>query len=432
MNIEHFVARRIALSKDTSFTKMIIRIAIAAIAISLSIMILTTAIISGFKEEITDKIFGFWGHMHITDTNISRNFELKPIDIRESAFDDIKKLKKIDYESPLTVAGIEVSGRTKMESTIGGVQGMYPFAILPSLLNTKEDFHGVLLKGVDSTYNWARMTKYIIKGKKITYNDSVSNDVLVSRTIADKLKIKVGDKVIMAFIKDRSQIKRRFIVSGIYNTGLDEYDRRLCIVDLNMVRAIIGWEAHQAQGIEVIFDDVKDVDVLSDYIYYEKMPQNLYGESIRQKFPSIFEWLNLQDINEQIILILMVVVAIINMITVLLILILERSRMIGVLKSLGMSNWQVRKIFLYNAGYIVLYGLIWGNVLGIGLAWLQQSTGFIKLDEANYYLSTAPISLNIATIMILNIGVLIFTLLFLIIPTSLVSRITPIKVLRFE
>jgi lipoprotein-releasing system permease protein len=432
MNIEHFVARRIALTKDTSFTRMIIKIAIAAIAISLSIMILTTAIINGFKKEITDKIFGFWGHMHITDTNINRNFELKPIDTREAAFDDIKKISQIEYESPLKILGIEIPNKTKMALTNGGVKGMHPFAILPGLLNTKEDFHGVLLKGIDSSYDWQRISKYIIQGEKIKYNDSISSDVLVSRTIAEKLKIKVGNKVIMAFIRDRSQIKRRFTVTGIYNTGLDEYDRRFCIVDLKMVQSIVGWLPYQAQGMEVIFDNVNDVDVLSDYVYYEKMPQNLYGESIRQKFPSIFEWLNLQDINEQIILILMVIVAIINMITVLLILILERSRMIGILKSLGMANWQVRKIFLYNAGYIILYGLIWGNFLGLGLAWFQQSTGIIKLDEANYYLNTAPISINFSTIALLNIGVLVFTLLFLIIPTSLVSRITPIKVLRFE
>lgn len=395
-------------------------------------MILTTAIIAGFKKEITEKVFGFWGHMHITDTNINRNFELKPIDISLGIFDSIQNIQNIEYEVPKKFWGFTIPNQTETIRSNGGVKGIYPFTILPGLLSTKEDFYGVLLKGVDAKYDWDRLSKYIVQGRKIQYVDSISSEILVSRSIADKLKLKLGQKVILSFIKERNQIKRRFTICGFYNTGLDEYDRRFCIADLRIISSIIDWSPNQAQGMEVTFDDIKDLDVLSDYIYYEEMPQDLFGESIRQKFPSIFEWLNLQDINEQIILILMIVVAVINMITVLLILILERSKMIGILKSLGMSNWQVRRVFLYHAAYIIFSGLLVGNILGLGLAFLQQNTGFIKLDEANYYLATAPIFIHFPTILLLNIGVMAFTLIFLIIPTTLVSGITPIKVLRFE
>jgi len=213
---------------------------------------------------------------------------------------------------------------------------------------------------------------------------------------------------------------------------LEEYDKRFGIVDIAKVQEILGWPASDVQGMEVVLDDVRDLDIISEYIYYEVLPQEYFAETIRSKFPSIFEWLNLQDINEKIILQLMIIVAIINMITVLLILILERTQMIGILKSLGMNNWSIRKIFIYNAGYIIFFGLIFGNILGLGVAFLQKHFQFIKLEEANYYLSTAPIEINWWTVLLLNIATLVVTLIFLVIPTMLVTRITPVKALRFE
>jgi lipoprotein-releasing system permease protein len=432
MNIEHFIAKRIALSKDKSFSKMIVRIAIAAIAISLTVMILTTAIIDGFKKEITEKIFGFWGHIHITEANVNRNFELIPIDKNDKVFAPLFKLNNISYPAPKTYLGVKFSDELYEKQSFGGIKGVHPYLITASLLNTKENFHGVLLKGIDKNYDWDRIKQFIVEGRQINFNDSMSSDIIISRNIAEKLKLKIGNRVVMAFVKDQEQIKKRFEIVGVYNTGLEEYDKRMCIVDIAKLQNILKWAPHQVQGMEVILDDVRDLDPISDHIYYEVLPQQYFAESIRAKFPSIFEWLNLQDINEKIILILMVVVAIINMITVLLILILERSHMIGVIKSLGMSNWQVRKIFIYNAAYIIGYGLLCGNIIGLGLAYIQKYTKFIKLDEASYYLDTAPIDIDLGMIIFLNIGVLLLTLTFLIIPTMLITRITPVKVLRFD
>lgn len=433
MNIEHFIAKRIAFTNSASFTKVIIRIAMAAIAVSLTVMILTTAIISGFKKEITDKIFGFWGHIHITDSNISRNFDLSPINKDDTYYQAIQEIKQIEYQAEAKVLGFPLEGKVIDKVTIGGVKGIHPFIQLPALLSTRDNFHGILLKGIDQDYNWSSMQKFIIDGTKITYQkDSLSDDILLSKNIATQLGIETGDKVILSFIIDKMQIKKRFQVCGIYNTGLEEYDKRFCLVDLAKIQDILGWPSSDVQGMEVVLDDVKDLDVISEYIYYEVLPQKYYAETIRSKFPSIFEWLNLQDINEKIILQLMILVAIINMITVLLILILERTQMIGILKSLGMHNASIRKIFIYNAGYIIFFGLLFGNIIGLGIAWLQKHFQFIQLDEANYYLSTAPIAINGWTILWLNVATLLVTLLFLIIPTMLVSRITPVKALRFE
>ncbi len=432
MNIAHFIAKRIAFTKEKTFTKVIIRIAIAAIAISLSIMILTTAIINGFKKEISDKIFGFWGHVHITDTNINRNFELKPINIKDSSFAKISNIKSVIFQAPSEFMGFSFPNKMVEKSTFGGVKGIHPYIIVPSLLNAKEGFHGILLKGLAHDYDWARIQKFMVEGRKPNPSDSTFREMIISKTIADKLNISLGAKVILAFVRDQQQIKKRFTVVGIYNTGLEEYDKRFCVVDIGIIQEIREWTPDQAQGMEIILDDVRDLDPIADHIYYDKLPQQYFAETIRMKFPSIFEWLNLQDINERIILILMVVVAIINMITVLLILILERSRMIGIIKSLGMSSWDIRKIFMYNAAYIIGFGLLWGNTFGLGLAFLQKKTKFIKLDEANYYLDTAPIDIHWDTILLLNLGVLVLTLIFLIIPTMLVSKITPVKVLRFE
>ena len=433
MNIEHFIAKRIAVTNTGSFTKVIIRIAMAAIAVSLTVMILTTAIISGFKQEISDKIFGFWGHFHVTDSNINRNFELIPISKDEKFYDEIRDIKQLEYQAEAKILGFALKDNVVDKKTYSGVKGVHPYIILPGLLSSKRNFHGVLLKGVDEAYDWTKMEAFIKDGKRITYlPDTSSADILVSKNIADKMLISTGDKVVLSFIRDNQQIKKRFQVCGIYNTGLEEYDKRFGIVDIKKLQEILGWNVNEVQGMEVVLNDVRDLDVISEYVYYEILPQQLYAESIRSKFPSIFEWLSLQDINETIILQLMVLVAIINMITVLLILILERTQMIGILKSLGMNNWQVRKIFIYNAGYIIFYGLIIGNILGLGIALLQKHFNFIKLDEANYYLDTAPIEINWMALILLNVGTFVVTLITLVLPTMLITRITPVKALRFD
>ncbi len=242
----------------------------------------------------------------------------------------------------------------------------------------------------------------------------------------------VGDKFDIHFVERGQQIKRRFTVSGIYKTGLDEYDRKFALVDIRQIQSLLNWTPEQVSGFEVFVDNLDDLSAISEYIYYEQLPTNLYAETIREKIPEIFEWLDLQNINEAVILSLMIIVAIINMITALLILILERTNMIGILKALGTSNWRIRSVFLYYAAYIVLTGLLFGNLLGLGFCWLQDTFEFIRLDEANYYLSVAPIAINWWWVLALNAGTLGITLVFLILPSYLVSRVDPVKAIRFS
>lgn len=394
-------------------------------------MILTTSVIEGFKKEITQKVFGFWGHIHITDGNISRNFDIKPISLSDDVLKEIDNIEKISYQ--VEAFHPFLGTRIKDKTTHLGVKDQYPFIIIPALLSTKKNFHGVLLKGVDDQYNWESMETFITEGNKLTPSgDTLLPELLISKNIASKLKIKVGDKVILNFIYSDIQTKKRFEVCGIYNTGLEEYDRRFGLIHMAHVKNILGWGNHQIQGLEILVEDIEDMDIIADYIYYDILPSEYYAETIRSKFPSIFEWLNLQDLNEKVILILMIIVAIINMITVLMILILERTHMIGILKSLGMTNRIVRAIFLYKAAYIITAGMAIGNIAGLLLVFLQMQYGFIRLDEANYYLDTAPVVFNVTTILWLNLGVIIITLSSLIIPTVLVTRIHPIKALHFE
>ncbi len=433
MNVSHFIAKKIAFSASKSFTRIIIGIAVLAVALSMTVMILTTAIISGFKKEITDKIFGFWGHIHITDSNVSRNFELVPINQDIAAFDEIRNIASLQYEPEELKSDNTSSILGGKNSTYGGVKGVYPYILMPGLVTSKTQMHGVLLKGVSKDFDWKRMEKFITSGRSVKYQkDSATQELLLSRNIALKLKVKSGDYVILTFIRDGTQWKKRFYVCGIYNTGLEEYDRRMAMTDMAILQDILGWSGSQVQGMEVVLDDIRDLDIMDDYIYHQNLPPNIYSESIRAKFPGIFEWLSLQDINERVIMWLMILVAVINMVTVLLILILERTRMIGVLKAIGAAPWQIRKVFLYHAAYIIGAGMLFGNILGLGLSIAQKKFAFIRLDETNYYLSTAPIRLEIWSVLWINAGTFTVIILSLLIPTFLVTKITPVKALRFE
>ena len=431
MNLPHFIARRIAFSKSRSFTKVIVRIAIAAIALSLATMIITTMIISGFKKEISTKVFGFWGHIHITDTNVNRSFEQIPISKTAEYIDKITDIEWLEYQVPVQVLGEEVIGKYQMKRTEGGVNHVQPFVWVAGIISTKKEFGAIQLKGVDENFKWDYLPNFIVEGEPLKFGDK-DNGLVVSRVTANELELKVGQRVQVSTLRNNEQLKRAFVIKGIYNTGLEEYDKRFAIADLRKTQNMMGWESDDITGIEVFLESIEDLDIINEYIYNEVLPARLYSETIRTKFPSIFEWLKLQDINEDLLLWLMLVVAIINMITALLILILERSHMIGVLKALGSTNWQIRKVFLYNAGYIILYGLIIGNILGLGICYIQDVTHFIKLDEASYYLSYAPVKFEWGSLLLINLLCFVITVTFLILPTYIVTSINPIKTLRFE
>ncbi|MFM2392063.1 MAG: hypothetical protein RLZZ546_40, partial [Bacteroidota bacterium] len=379
LNFSYFVAQRLIKTADKSFTSVIIKIAIAGLSLSVAIMILSTAIISGFKREINSKIFGFWGHIHISDASTVKNFELSPLVIDRSLINDVLKVKNVEYETNRTIFGIPISSSI-IKKTEGGVKNAEPYIITQCLLETKKEMIASLIKGVSKEFDWTRMNKFMLHGRALESNDT-SNQIIVSKIIADKLNLKEGSKLIVTFIsQEKTKLKRVLKVKGIYNTGLEEYDERFIIGHAPLLQEVLQWSASQYSGLEVTVDQPDEMEVINDYLYGTVLPTNFYSEVIQEKFPNIFEWLKLQDINEVVILILMCVVAIINLITVLLILILERSKMVGIFKSLGASNWSIRKIFLYNTAYILLCGLLIGNLIGLGVAALQKSFGFIKLD----------------------------------------------------
>lgn len=428
MSTSRFIASKVALSSNKSFTKWIIRIAIVAVALSMTTMIVAFSMISGFKKDISEKIFGFWGHIHITDYNINRSVEATPILMNQDFLKDLDTLKRINYQRPLKILGKTIPGKFSFKSMDVNIKSIYPFAMVPAVINSVDAYDGVIVRGLGSTYDWSQMNDYIQEGRRIEESD----EILISSRIAQRLKLKIGSDAILNIIKDGQQLRRKTTVVGIYRTGLEEYDKKFVIADLSKVQELLLWNENQVAGYEIILDNLENLPTINEYITLEVLPTRLFSETIREKFPNIFEWLDLQDFNGGVILVLMILVAIINMITSILILIIERSKMIGTLKSLGMSNWGIRKIFLYYSGYIILYGLLIGNILGLGICVFQKYTGFIKLDETNYYLSVAPVNLDLLTISLLNVAAFFIILFFLILPTFIISKLNPVKILRFE
>jgi lipoprotein-releasing system permease protein len=433
MNLPLFIAKRVALSNRKSFSGLIIRIAVVAVALSLAVMIVSTAVISGFKNQIGEKIFGFWGHIHITSTQINRTTgEAVPVSIHQPFYPGLDTVGKISYTEKPMILGYELPYEVEKE-TNGGIRHIQAFALKPGIIKTKKEIEGIILKGIGKDFDWSFFDKYLVEGQKLTLSDSASTEgIILSRQTADRLELSIGDKFIFNFVADGEALRRRFTVEGIYKTGLEEYDRKFALVDLKKVQELLGWQGDQVGGFEVFIDDLSDLGILTEYVYLEETPADLYCENIREKFPAIFEWLALQDINEVVILALMVIVGLINMITALMILILERTNMVGTLKSLGQTNWGIRKVFLYHAGYIILLGLFWGNLAGISFCLLQQKFGFIRLSEENYYLPVAPIELNPLAILALNAGALLVIMAFLTIPSWLVTKISPVKAIRFK
>ena len=433
MDTSRFIATKVAFSSNRNLTKWIIWIAVTAVALSMAVMIVAFSMISGFKNEISDKIFGFWGHIHITDANISRSIESIPISKDQDFLFDLDTLDELTYQMPLSIMGRTIPGRYVFKTIKADIKSVYPFAMVPGIINTTEAYEGVIVRGLGDDYDWDQISQYIVSGRSIYYSKTESSsEILISSKIASRLKLDLEDQIIINVIKNGQQIKRRVKIVGIYNTGLEEYDKKFIIADLRKVQELLQWDAQQVAGYEIVLNDISNMGILNEIIYMDILPTRLYSETIRDKFPSIFEWLELQDLNGIVILILMILVALINMITGILILIIERSKMIGTLMALGMPNWDIRKIFVYYAAYIILYGLAFGNIIGLGLCFLQKYTGFIKLDETNYYLEVAPVEINILTILLLNAVAFVVILSFLILPTYVVSRLKPVKILRFQ
>jgi lipoprotein-releasing system permease protein len=383
-----------------------VRIAILGIMLGLAVMILSVAIVKGFKTEIREKVRGFSGDIQISKLNLNASYENTPFSLSD---DDSSTI-----------------------STTEGIAFIQPFATKPGIINAGDQAEGVVLKGLDKSYNSQYFEDILVDGKFIDFSDSVKSksQILISKFIADRLNLKVGDDFLMYFIEN-SLRKRKFEIVGIYNLGVEEVDEVFVIGDINLIRSLNNWSADQVGGYELRVDNFEELDQIEARVY-DDLSVDLKSYSIKQYYPAIFEWLSLLDVNTQVILILMIAVAVINMISALLIMILERTNMIGILKALGSSNWEIRKIFLYNASYLIGIGLLSGNVLGIGLGLFQLNTHFFTLDQASYYMSFVPVQLDVQDILLLNAGTLIISLLVLLIPSLLVSRISPLKAIRFK
>ncbi len=406
MNFELFIARRIVAKGTAGFSRPVIRLAIVSIVLGLAVMIVSVAIVTGFQQQIRDKVIGFGSHIQILryDSNVS--LETEPVNMNQDFYPGL--------------AGID------------GIRHIQVFGLKAGLVKTDDQILGVVLKGIGSDYDWSFFEEKLIEGNPLVINDSAkSNDVLISKIVASKLKLKPGDDIRMYFIIDNITRGRKFTVSGIYETGLEDFDNNFVIGDIGHIQKLNNWNSDQVTGFEVIIDDFDRLDELGEYVY-NTIGYDLDARSIKHLYPQIFDWLSLQDMNVIIILTLMVLVAAITMISTLLILILERTNMIGVLKALGSKNWSVRKIFLYNAMYIIGKGLLWGNVFGVAICLLQKYFGIMKLPQESYYVSVVPINIDIMSIVILNIGTLLLCTLMLIIPSYIVTRITPAKAIRYS
>lgn len=407
MNVEYFIAKRLftAKEKNNSYTKPILRIAILAIALSVAVMLLSVIIVTGFKKDISDKIIGFGSHITISSFTDNQSFETEAI--------------KLD--SALLIS-LESNNEIKHINT---------FATKAGIIKTSDDILGVVLKGVSSDYDWSFFKNNLIDGSIPQLSDSSkSNQVLISEQSAKTLQIGVNDKLVMYFVQDPPRVKK-FEVVGIYNTAFVDFDKLFVLGDIKHIQGLNSWKNNEVGGIELTLNNFKNLEEVTSDIY-DKTAYNLNVQSIKEKTPQIFDWLDLQDVNVRVILILMLIVGGVNMITALLILILERTKTIGILKALGTSNWSVRKVFLYSALNLILKGLFFGNVIGLGFAYLQQKFQFISLDANTYYMNTVPINFDFTYILLLNIGTIVVCYLILIIPSIIITKITPIKAIRFE
>ena len=406
MNVEYFIAKRLFTAKEEnkSYTNPILRIAILAIALSVAVMLLSVMVVTGFKNDISDKIIGFGSHITISSFSDNQSYETEPIQISDSLYTSILENPEVKHIST--------------------------FATKAGIIKTNDEILGVVLKGVSSDYDWTFFNNNLVAGKCFNVSDSVkTKQVLISENSAKSLQLGVGDDLIMYFVQNPPRV-RKFEISGIYNTSLTDFDKLFVIGDIKHIQSLNSWKNNQVGGVEIVVNNFNNLELVTERLY-EKIPYDLNAQSIKEKTPQIFDWLDLQDINVRVILILMLIVGGINMITALLILILERTKMIGILKAIGVNNWSVRMVFLYSAVYLILKGLFWGNCIALVFAFLQKQFSIISLDPNIYYMSAVPINFDFISILLLNVGTIIVCYLILIIPSIIITKITPVKAIRF-
>ncbi len=404
-----FISKKLITSKENidSYTRPIINISVTAIALGLAIMIAAVCIVNGFQSEIQNKIVGFGSHIQITSFDSQNSIEPKPID------------KNQDFYSTIT--------------NIDGVKHIQQFAVKPGILKTKERIQGALFKGIGDDFDWSFLESKIIEGNTFK-NSSSEYPIILSKVIADKLSLKAGDKILSVYMDEQgNELKRMFEISGIYSSGMggNNFDSKVVFTKLNIIQKLNNWDENLISGFEVLINDFSDLYQLDEIIYSSEIGYNLSTTTIVDNYPDIFNWLGLLDYNVQFIIILMLVVAAINIISALLILILERTNMIGILKALGTPNRKIRMVFIFNALYLLIKGLIYGNLAGLLLCFLQYQFQLIPLNPESYYIEFVPVKFDWTMILYINVGTVLLSFLILLIPSFIISTISPVKSIKF-
>ena len=410
MKLEYFIAKRLITAKDhkSSISAPIIKIAIIAIALGMIMMIVSVATGIGLQQKIRQKVSAFNGHIIISSYNDNQSdVSTKPISIHQKFYPKFKDVDDINHVQA-------VAGK-------GGI------------IRTETAFEGVIFKGIGKDYKSDNLQEYLVQGKLPNLKANLNEEVIISEYLANRLGLKLNDKFVTYFMKEDNDgyNLRNFKIVGIYNSGFQEFDANYVIGDIRHIQRINKWKPHEVGSFEVFIDDFDQIDLKGQQVY-EETSSTLDSKTIKEKFYYIFEWLKLFDFNILVILIVMIAVSTINMVVALLVLILERTQMIGILKSLGANNWNIRKIFIYNSFYLITKGLFWGNLIGISLLLLQKYFGIIKLNPESYYVNEAPVDINLFYILLLNIGTVAICLLVLLIPSYIITKISPSKAIRFD
>lgn len=395
--------------QQQSFSKFIIRLSVAATGFSVAAMVVTLCLVNGFQETVSNKVYSFWGHIHV------------------QAYEQAQAL--VTEETPFETSASLAQLIAKTE----GVVHVQPYATKSAILKNGENFSGIILKGINPQFDWQHFQPFLRTGKRLAFGDTLyGKQIIISTGVAKALQLDVGDTLQVYFLRQQSGIQFRSLqVAGIYRSGIEEYDQNFALVDLRLLQRMNLWDRDQIGGYEVWTNNLNRLDTISNNIY-DQLPQGLNSLTIRQQYPSIFDWLNVQHQTKWIVIIVMAIVAFINLVTFLLIIVLDRTKMIGLLQSLGANNRSIRQIFLWYGSYISLVGIGAGLILGLGICIAEYYFHFIKMDESTYYVSYAPVYFDWLQIIAVTLCTALVCFLVLIIPSFLVSKITPVKALRFS